>query len=290
MESIISYKERGAWGDSNYRGNCSGYVIKDLIENFYPKDKPKKFIEVFSGGGTGKDVCKELGISNSLHLDLNNGWNALIDEIPSGSDFTFSHPPYWDIVRYEWQRKEYHADDLSNVMDYQDFITKLDKVNEKIYHNLMNGGRHAILVGDIRKKGKYYSIIKDMSWFGDIESHIIKEQFNTVSSRKTYANSNFIPIAHEHLLIFKKNSIWQVPIKFTKDFVKSIKEMINVTWKNLIQATIEHLGSADIDSIYEILKNSKKAENNNNVRAKIRQTLNTNNCFIKKSNVWQLNF
>ena len=59
MDSIISYKERGNYGDSSYRGNCSGYVIKDLILQFFPNAKPKKFIEVFSGGGTGKDVAKE---------------------------------------------------------------------------------------------------------------------------------------------------------------------------------------------------------------------------------------
>ena len=100
MQSVISYKERGNYGNSSYRGNCSGYVIKDLIEHFYPSSKPKKFVEVFSGGGTGEDVAKELNIRNSLHLDLNNGWDALVDEIPSGSDFVFSHPPYWDIIRY----------------------------------------------------------------------------------------------------------------------------------------------------------------------------------------------
>ena len=32
MQSVISYKERGKYGNSNYRGNCSGYVIKDLID------------------------------------------------------------------------------------------------------------------------------------------------------------------------------------------------------------------------------------------------------------------
>ena len=61
-----------------------GHIIKDLLQQFYPNSKPKKFIEIFSGGGTGKDVAKELQINNSLHLDLNNGWDALIDEIPSG--------------------------------------------------------------------------------------------------------------------------------------------------------------------------------------------------------------
>ena len=178
MHSIVSYKDRGNFGDSKYRGNCTGYIIKDLINNYYPNSKPKKFVEIFSGGGTGKDVAKELNITNSLHLDLNNGWDALVDEIPTGSDFIFSHPPYWDIISYESQRNSYSTNDLSNQMPYEEFIQKLNIVNEKIYHSLLYGGRHAILIGDVRKQGKYYSIIKDMNWYGDLESDIIKIQYN----------------------------------------------------------------------------------------------------------------
>ncbi len=48
MESVVSYIDRGKYGDSTYRGNCSGFVIKDLIKQFYKDSKPKKFIEVFS--------------------------------------------------------------------------------------------------------------------------------------------------------------------------------------------------------------------------------------------------
>jgi hypothetical protein len=42
------------------------------------------------------------------------------------------------------------------------FIHKLDKVNQKIYQALLNNGHHAMLIGDVRKKGKYYSPIKDL--------------------------------------------------------------------------------------------------------------------------------
>ena len=39
MQSVISYKDRGNYGNSKYRGNCSGNVIKDLISQFYPNSK-----------------------------------------------------------------------------------------------------------------------------------------------------------------------------------------------------------------------------------------------------------
>ena len=289
MQSIVSYKNRGSFGDSKYRGNCTGYIIKDLIQHFYPTSKPKKFVEIFSGGGTGKDVANELNITNSLHLDLNNGWDALVDEIPTGSDFIFSHPPYWDIISYESQRNAYSKNDLSNEMPYEEFIHKLNIINEKIYHSLLYGGRHAILVGDIRKQGKYYSIIKDMDWFGDIESHIIKIQYNCVSDNKIYSNNNFIPIRHEHLLIFKKNRVWLFNKKSTNTIQINIMEATNITWRDLIQATLEYLkNKATIDDIYNILVKSKKAENNNHVREKIRQILNNNSNFKKVNNEWLL--
>lgn len=207
LNSILSYPIRGYYGKSSYRGNCTGYIIKDLLE-FY---KPKFFLECFAGGGTGFDVAKELGIK-SIHLDLNEefgSFNILTDELPEGADFVFSHPPYWDIVKYSgkgnvWGDK-IHKDDLSHIKDYEEFIGKLNIVNKKIFDSIKLGGRHAILIGDIRKKGKYYSIIKDMLWFGELEAHLIKVQHNTKSQNKKYSNCNFIPIAHEHLLIFKKN-------------------------------------------------------------------------------------
>ena len=289
MQSIVSYKDRGIYGNSKYRGNCTGYIIKDLIQHFYPTSKPKKFVEIFSGGGTGKDVANELNITNSLHLDLNNGWDALVDEIPTGSDFIFSHPLYWDIISYESQRNSYSKNDLSNQMPYEEFIHKLNIINEKIYHSLLYGGRHAILVGDIRKQGKYYSIIKDMDWFGDLESHIIKIQYNCVSDNKIYSNNNFIPIRHEHLLIFKKNRVWLFNKKSTNTIQINIMEATNITWRDLIQATLEYLkNKATIDDIYNILVKSKKAENNNHVREKIRQILNNNSNFKKINNEWLL--
>lgn len=102
MKSVLSYPARGRWGNSSYRGNCSGYVILDLLK-FY---RPKTFLEVFAGGGTGYEVAKELGYTNSIHLDLHprwGGWNALKDEVPVSTDFIFSHPPYFDMVVYSGQ-------------------------------------------------------------------------------------------------------------------------------------------------------------------------------------------
>lgn len=287
--SIWSYPDRGPWGESKYRGNCSGYVIKELLEFF----KPKKFVEVFAGSGTGRDVARDLGITNSVHLDLRpefGSWNALKDEIMTGADFVFSHPAYSDMIVYSGNMwGEAHPDDLSRCASYDEFIHKLNLVNEKIYNSLVNGGRHAILVGDYKQKGKMISIQKDMGWFGDLEYHIIKDQNNTVSSRRDYGG-RFIPTSHEHLLVFRKNEIWSMPVKVTQLIKSDIRTRTIATWRDLVQGALQELGGkARLGEIYDVLKDTKKAKQNNNFEAKIRQTLQLNANFAPiERGVWKL--
>lgn len=46
-----------------------------------------------------------------------------------------------------------------------------------------------------------------------MESHIIKRQHNYSSEYNPYADNNFIPIIHEHLLVFKKSEVGLYPLK-----------------------------------------------------------------------------
>jgi hypothetical protein len=214
-----------------------------------------------------------------------------VDDIPTGSDFIFSHPPYWDIIKYSGNMfPEEYSNDLSLKMDYEEFIKKLDIVLAKIYQSLLNGGRHAILVGDVRKQGKYYSIVKDMTWIGECEAHLIKVQHNTSCEKKIYTNRNFIPICHEHLLIFKKNHIWDVSIKVTETKIYDLRNFINITWRDLIQGALESLnGQASLSEIYTLIENSKKAQNNSHWKEKVRQTLQIHDNFVQiKKGVWKL--
>ncbi|WP_066412828.1 DNA methylase N-4/N-6 [Sutcliffiella cohnii] len=306
--SIHSTPNRGPWGKSSWRGNCSGYIIKDLIEHF----KPSKFVEVFGGSGTGYDVAQSLNLNNSVHLDLNpsfgqsfsheselvcgkyGGHNLLIHNIP-GADFIFSHPPYHNIIKYsgeQWGEKgKGHPDDLSRCESYEDFIKKLNFINGKIFSSLNNGGRHATLLGDVRSNGKYYSIIKDMAYFGELESHIIKVQHNLYKTENKEYSSKLIRIHHEHLLIFKKNQIWQIPITAVKKVFKDLRASKIPTWRDLVQSAVEDLGGiATLNQLYSVLENSEKAKNNPNWQAKIRQTLQIHREFRSiQRGVWGLN-
>lgn len=114
-------------------------------------------------------------------------------------------------------------------------------------------------------------------------------QYNCLSDNKTYTNNSFIPIKHEHLLIFRKNKIWIFSTKVTTDVKENIMNVTNITWRDLIQATLQYLQNrATIDDIYNILIKSKKAKDNHYVREKIRQVLNTNSNFKKLEDTWTL--
>lgn len=64
--TILSFPDRGPWGENKYRGNCSGWIQAFLIWKY----QVKKLAELFAGSGTGSDICKDMDIPY-IGADLN---------------------------------------------------------------------------------------------------------------------------------------------------------------------------------------------------------------------------
>ena len=77
---------------------------------------------------------------------------------------------------------------------------------KRCYEALEVGGRLAVLIGDVRRGGKYTPIVKDVLNlpYGEIRSIIIKVQHNCTSDRRRYGKLEDVPIKHEYCVIFKK--------------------------------------------------------------------------------------
>ena len=203
INSVVDYPDRGPWGDKSYRGNFSGFLIRDL---FYQL-KPKTVLDVFEGSGTTKDFFKGLEQGKGIKveyrgLDLRKGFNVLKDPIPGTYDLILAHFPYHNIVRYS-----NHPDDLSNCKDYTEFIEKVKRVMNTMYNALSGEGTLAVVIGDVRKSGQYYAIFNDIinMRVGILRSVIIKKQHNCRSSGIDYRRSKYlVPIAHEYVLLFSK--------------------------------------------------------------------------------------
>lgn len=204
--SVVSYPDRGPWGDPMYRGNCSGWLIKDLILRF----KCRSVFDPAEGGGTIKDVVT--GINQFLRReiyykgkDLNHGWDVLTSSLPKRQfDLVWYHPPYWDIIRYTED-----SNDLSNCKTLQDFEDKLNKSTERLFKTVKPRGILAILIGDKRREGNYYALLRTLlinQNIGKLKAIIVKIQHHCTSDKTFYSSSNpfLIPIKHEYCLIFQK--------------------------------------------------------------------------------------
>ena len=235
-----------------------------------------------SGSGTSKAAADALGVQSVLY-DLNpapvaglGGWNALKNDVEHSADLIFFHPPYHNIIQYSgnmWGKP--HPDDLSRCENYNDFLEKLNLCIRKLYMALRKDGRLAILVGDIRSQGKFYSIQHDMMRMGDFESFLVKGQFNCVSDSRRYAKP-FIPIVTEYLLLLHKKDVLMIPFHYAKEAFFSIEDtdLTALTWHHLIRMTFESRGGQmTLTELYERLASHPKAKKNTHFRERIRATI-----------------
>lgn len=283
MESVVSYPERGRGGRSSYHGNCCPQIIGDFIDQFHVSE----LSDYMCGSGTTIDVCKEKGIISHCY-DLNRGFNLLYHEIPEASnEAIWWHPPYWNMVEYsktEYDSKaverQYGFDpregDISLIPDWDKFIHALNYCTLKQYASLEKGGHFGILMGDIKRKGRCYSMLLDMCKPGTLVNVVIKEQYNTRSERKTYSNRNFIPIVHEYLLILRKDGWVKCPVSFTEKKEADVRDLRCVRWVDVVREVMADAGRALTNAeIYSRVEGHRRCRENAHWKEKVRQTLST---------------
>lgn len=288
LTSIVSYPERGDGGNNRYRGNCSPKLIEDLIGFF----RPKEICDYMCGSGTTKAAADKCGIESRMY-DLHSGFDIMNNEIPERPELIFWHPPYWDIVifsdvmykasdvqaRYGYDPKKL---DLSRITDWNRFVAAMNYAMMKQFTALRKGGRMAVLMGDIKKKGKLYSMLSEIVKPGTLENIIIKAQHNCFSDTVRYSGS-FIPILHEYVMIVKKDAPVLIPILTTKRIETDIRDMPGATWRDVVAAVLENCPDAvTLSYLYEKIEPYKKAKGNQWWKEKIRQTLHLYTDFFEK--------
>jgi hypothetical protein len=205
MTSVVSFPDRGPWGDARYRGNCSGYLVKDLILRF----NCQSVFDPAEGGKTVRDVVTGINKFRRRNIyyegrDLSRDWDIVTCLMPEKKfDMVWFHPPYWDIIKYSD-----NPSDLSNCKTLDDFEQKLNRSVERLLDVIKPGGIIAILIGDKRKSGQYFALLRTLLMntnIGQLKSIIIKLQHNCQSDNKCYNHNPFlIPIKHEYCLIYQK--------------------------------------------------------------------------------------
>lgn len=292
--TVLSFPERGPWGKSSYNGNFSGWIPASLIYRY----GAESVSEIFAGSGTTADVCRDLGIAYA-GIDLNPQCHLINEQIyqmdildneaefPDGfynADLQILHPPYPEInnVRYSgkmWQdTKGVAASDIQE-MNWENGMRAINKSILRGYAAMPKGSHQAVVVGDIRRKGQFKSMLADLAIPGEMVQLLVKMQHNTVSGRngQSYGNNrrNFFLIEHEFIVVIKKPSGYEFAYVLPKKYATDIRDLLTTaTWKDVVYAVLKNLGrEASLEEIYGEIRGHRKAEKNPNWEAKVRQVL-----------------
>ena len=287
--TVLSFPTRGPWGSSSYRGNCSGFIPAYFIWKY----NAKSVAEIFAGSGTTSDVCKDMGVAYK-GIDLNPNptrsdiitMNILDDsmELPDefySADMCFLHPPYPSInnVHYSTGMWKGNAQQISQDIQEMSWEKGMQAVNHAImrgYNALQPGAYEIVLVGEIRSKGQYRSMMADLIRPTALHQTFVKLQHNCVSDRggNTYSNSDRALTGHEMIAVFKKPSGYEIAYVVPHEYKLDIRDSQMATWKDVLSSVMRKLGrEATLEEIYAEVENNKKAQSNPNWKAKVRQTL-----------------
>jgi len=293
--SILSFPDRGPWGDPKWRGNCSGHIYRELYQQLQPKD----IVEVFAGSGTAKQVADELSIP-IVALDLKDGFDAtsdsILERVGHESDVVFGHAPYGTMIRYSGHvlGEQPHPADLSHIEDIDEFIDAMQAVLLNQREATRPGGVYGTLTGDIRKDGRYTSLQAEYiarMLKNELKAILIKTQHNTVSSSKSYGKMRYPFIQHEYLLLWERAraGTYQVLAAITRQNDRHVKG----TWRAILRHALSTLGGeAPLERIYQQVSKtapSSRLAANENWQAKVRQVLQRHRDFANRDRgVWAL--
>ena len=249
--------------------------------------------EVFAGSGTTYDVCKNMGVKY-IGIDLNPNptrdgiisMDILDDsvDLPDGfysADMVFLHPPYPSIHDVRYAGNMWKDDDGTRVlrdiqeMSWEEGMRGVNHAVLRAYNAMPAGSYEICLVGEIRSKGQYRSMMQSLAIPGILHQTFIKLQHNTVSGRRTYSGKNdYALTGHEMIAVIKKPSGYELCYIMPKKYKMDIRDCIMATWKDVVMSAVRNIGGiATNEAIYNALEGHKKTLNNIHWKEKVRQTL-----------------
>lgn len=246
--TLWDFPNRGNWAvhTGNYRGNFPPEIPRNLILKYTVEGD--LVLDPFAGGGTTlieawltNRKCIGIDISplaeqmskkliEEMKILSENIWNGrlveayepiivrddvknilkIMSDLGSGHDsvdLILVHPPYFNALKYT----EYEEGDLSHINDLEVFLNEMQKIARDLYKLLKRDKICAVLIGDVRKKGRIIPLgFHIMDCFlkegFNLLYPIVKKQHKDRSTSFYYGKGSIeYLIAHEYLFIFTKD-------------------------------------------------------------------------------------
>jgi DNA modification methylase len=180
-DTFLIYDPFAGWGE---RHKC----CVDASRNYYGIDKSPAAI---------KYAKEKFNVENHLG-------DSLEKEIPY-HDGLITCPPYWNLEKYE-------GGGLSSLKSWEEFLIFYKKIFERAAEKAMIGATYCIMVGDWRKKHKFYNlsfeterIMKSLG-FETWDKVIVNQKkiYNYLRMGYNAKKFGYSCKVHQYLLIFKK--------------------------------------------------------------------------------------
>lgn len=242
---IIGPRAKGGKHENVYHGNFVPQIPNQMIRRY--ADENSTILDMFMGSGTTLFECETLG-RNYIGFDINDN---IINHVESKMDSTspikyyihncdilakekvknlietdlkgigkltvdliMSHPPYLDIVQFT-DKKE----DLSNITNINDFITKFIEAVNNVWQYLKVGKYFCLVIGDIYRDsevvplGFYLMYAIKRNFNCKLKGIVVKDMVGNRAKIGTESlwryralkSDNFL-FKHEYIFVFKKTS------------------------------------------------------------------------------------
>ncbi|MDD3906223.1 MAG: DNA methyltransferase [Candidatus Omnitrophica bacterium] len=194
--------------------NSRNGVGIELVKKYYLLSKERLDLEV------PKD-CLTLSKQQLIHGDA----FEKIEEFEDNSfDFIVTSPPYWNILskidhKANQERVKKGLDtkysenpkDLGNILDYDEFLSKLATLFEKCSRVLKPNKYLCIVVSDFRHKSRYYTFHSDIAKMLEKQYYTLKGITILYQRHKKifpygYPASYVPNIHHQYILILQNNA------------------------------------------------------------------------------------
>jgi DNA modification methylase len=234
----------------NHPAMFPSMLCERVMKMFLPAG-PHRVLDPFMGSGSTLVAARNLGKQgigleiSEAYIDLAKGRLAQADlfqqdgpkpEIhradsrrlaefvePESIDLCITSPPYWNILNQkrsaDYKEVRHYGnldDDLGTIADYEEFLTELAGVFERVHTALRPGAYCIVVVMDLRKKSKFFPFHADLATRMEQVGYIFDD---LIIWNRGQEYNNLRPLGYPS--VFRVNKVHEFVLIFQKPKAKS---------------------------------------------------------------------